>query len=240
METTTYLDIQNYIILQDSEGYRFSQDTVLLANLAKIREGDLAIDLGCGSGVLATLAVVKKGAAGAFGIDISPDEIDRAMRGTAINGLKDRLTFACGDVKDIRTLTCAGRYDVALCNPPYYIGGKASLANSSRQTARHEGDASLADFAAAAAYALKNRGEAWFVIKMERLAEMMAAMISAGLEPKHMTMIKPKPFYEPDVAVIRAIKGGGRGLKTSTFVCMNEDGSYTDAYNALYSEKGAK
>ena len=68
MEFETSLDIEDYVILQDSDGYTFSQDSVLLANLARLKKGAYVLDLGSGSGILSTLAVIKKGAGRAVGM----------------------------------------------------------------------------------------------------------------------------------------------------------------------------
>ena len=44
-------------IYQDDEGYGFTQDSVLLANLATLTPKDRVLDLGTGSGVLSFLAL---------------------------------------------------------------------------------------------------------------------------------------------------------------------------------------
>ena len=66
----TSLDIEDYVILQNTDDYAFSQDSVFLANTAKIDKNDKVLDLGCGSGILATLALIKKHAALAVGIEL--------------------------------------------------------------------------------------------------------------------------------------------------------------------------
>ncbi len=236
MEVTTKLNIRDYIILQDSEGYMFSQDSVLLANLAHFKKGAKVIDLGCGSGILATLAVLKKEASFAFGLELDPSAERMAQKSAKLNGLEDKLSFACGDVKDIKAFVQAGQFDAALCNPPYFEANPKLSASSAKDVARRESTATLADFVAAAAYSLKNRGEAWFVLKTSRLAEIVALLVGANLQPKHFILLKPKPSAEANAVVIRSVKGGGKGCSLSTFVCMNEDGSFSDAYNALYSD----
>lgn len=234
MEYETSLNIGEYVILQDSDGYNFSQDSVLLANLAEFKRGAKALDLGSGSGILSTLAVLKKGAACAVGIELNAQEAERAAKSAKLNKLEDRLQFLCGDIKDIRRLVRADEFDVALCNPPYFEANPKLGAEGAKDMARRESSATLADFVAAAAYALKNRGEAWFVIKTARLAEILTLLSNADLQPKKLVLLKPKPSVEADSVVIRAVKGGGKGLTLSTFVCMNEDGSFSKEYAALY------
>lgn len=237
MEYKTFLNIKDHIILQDDQGYNFSQDSILLANLARFKKGEKVVDLGSGSGILATLAVLKKGAPKAVGIELDPSELDRARRSAKLNGLDDKLTFVGGDVKDIKTLVKAGEFGAALCNPPYFEANPKLPSEGARDVARRETTATLADFVAAAAYALKNGGDAWFVIKTTRLAELCTLLSNARLEPKELILLKPKPSSEADSVVIRAVKGGGKGIKLSTFVCMDENGEFSEAYNALYSSE---
>ena len=66
-EYETRLDIDDYIIVQDTDDYGFSQDSVILANLADIGKNDVVLDIGCGTGILSTLAIVKKGVKSAVG-----------------------------------------------------------------------------------------------------------------------------------------------------------------------------
>ncbi len=236
MEFETTLDIKNHIILQDSDGYTFSQDSVLLANLARFKKGAYVLDLGSGSGILATLAVIKKEAGRALGIEVDAEEADRAARSAKLNGLEDRLSFVCGDVKDIKSLISAGNFDAVLCNPPYFEANLKLPSDGKRDVARRESTATLAHFASAAAYALKNRGEAWFVVKTVRIAEAIALFIGEKLQPKELILLKPKPSIEADAIIIRAVKGGGKGVKLFTFTCMDENGNFTPEYLKLYGE----
>lgn len=98
----TSLDIENYVILQNTDDYAFSQDSVFLANMAKIGKTDKILDLGCGSGILATLALVKKHASSAVGIEVQPNVADLARQSATLNRLDDKLSIITGDVKDIK------------------------------------------------------------------------------------------------------------------------------------------
>ena len=80
-EYLTDLGIKDYKLIQDTDDYAFSQDSVFLANMAKLCGKDSVLDLGCGSGILATLALIKKGVKKAVGIEIKETACDRARRG---------------------------------------------------------------------------------------------------------------------------------------------------------------
>ena len=59
-EYLTDLGIKDYKIIQDTDDYAFSQDSVFLVNMAKLGSKDSVLDLGTGSGILAILALIKK------------------------------------------------------------------------------------------------------------------------------------------------------------------------------------
>lgn len=230
-EYLTDLGIKDYKIIQDTDDYAFSQDSVFLANMAKLGAKDSVLDLGCGCGILATLALVKKGVKKAVGVEIDAKYCDMAKRSAKLNALP--LEFINGDVKDISKLVQAESFDKVLCNPPYFT--KDNPASPSRATARTESGATLDDFVKAASYALRFGGDLYIVIKAARLASLCAYLSNHKLAAKELILIYPKLSAGVDAVVVGAKKGGKEGLVTKTFVAMNEDGTFTDQYKELYA-----
>lgn len=226
----TSLDIEDYVILQNTDDYAFSQDSVFLANTAKIDKNDKVLDLGCGSGILATLALIKKHAALAVGIELQPDVADMARQSAKINRLDDKLTIVDGDVKDVKNLVKAESFDIVLCNPPYFQCEQSTKKNLSRA----ESTATLADFVYAASYALRFGGDAWFVSKIDRLSPLICELSKRNLEPKEMTIVYPKLSTGADIVIIKGRKGGKVGLLTRTLIVTDEKGNYTEAYKEMY------
>lgn len=226
----TSLDIEDYVILQNTDDYAFSQDSVFLANTAKIDKNDKVLDLGCGSGILATLALIKKHAALAVGIELQHDVADMARQSAKINRLDDKLTIVDGDVKDIKNLVKAESFDIVLCNPPYFQGEQSTKKNLSRA----ESTATLADFVYAASYALRFGGDAWFVSKIDRLSPLICELSKRNLEPKEMTIVYPKLSTDVDIVIIKGRKGGKVGLLTHTLIVADEKGNNTEAYKEMY------
>lgn len=225
----------DYKVLQDDQGYLFSADSVLLANLSKIGSEDYVIDLGTGSGVLAILTAVKKGAKGVVGIEIDPSTADMARRSVKMNKLDDKISILTGDVKDIKNLVRAGEFDKAICNPPYFTANDGFGTAGAKATARKQGDNTIEHFVRAGAYALKNGGDFFVVYKADRLVELVTSLHQNGLEPKHITYIYPKLSKGVDTVIISAKKGGKTGLTSSTLILMDEEGRYLDKIKELYN-----
>ena len=246
----TDLGIDDYIVFQDTDDYAFSQDSVFLANMAKLSSSDAVLDLGCGSGILSTLALVKKHVKKAVGIELQPRVADMARDSAIQNGLQDKFDVICADVKDIRSILKAKSFDKVLCNPPYFTNsgnsGQKSVsdeendalninARTEKSISRTESTATLDDFVKGASYALRFGGDAWFVIKADRMASLIYSLKSYNLEPKEATLIYPKPTSDVDVVIIKARKGAKEGLKISPFFVTDDNGEYTDKYKETYA-----
>lgn len=246
----TDLGIGDYIVFQDTDDYAFSQDSVFLANTAKLSPSDAVLDLGCGSGILSTLALIKKHVKKAVGIELQPRVADMARDSAIQNGLQDKFEVICADVKDIRSILKAESFDKVLCNPPYFTNsgnsGQKSVsdeendalnvnAKTEKSVSRTESTATLDDFVKGASYALRFGGDAWFVIKADRMASLIYSLKSYNLEPKEATLIYPKPTSDVDVVIIKARKGAKEGLKISPFFVTDDNGEYTDKYKETYA-----
>ncbi len=252
----TDLGIADYKILQDDEDYAFSQDSVLLANLAKLKSSDCVLDLGCGSGILSILACIKKGVKSAVGIELREELAALAKENAKLNALP--FEVICGDVKNVRGIIKAESFDKVLCNPPYFSDANkcASLSdaqkssenddivhNSSdkdgkdgRRIARQESTATLENFISAAAFSLKFGGSLWIVMKIARLQELMTSLNKFSFAAKEIIFVYPKLSSGIDTVIVSAKKGGKAGLVAKTFIAMNEDGTFSKEYNALYKE----
>ena len=77
----------------------FTPSTVstLLAKELQIDKGDVAIDIGCGSGILSIIAA-KLGASHVHAVDKSPDVVEVGRMNAEANGVGDRITFYKGDL----------------------------------------------------------------------------------------------------------------------------------------------
>ncbi len=84
-----------------------------------VAPGDLALDLGCGSGILA-IAALALGAEHLTGVDIDPKAVDVAYENAEMNGIgRDRLTVLAGNVLGDRKLAQRldpGKNKVVLAN----------------------------------------------------------------------------------------------------------------------------
>lgn len=81
------------------ETFRPSTVSQLLADALTVKRGDVVVDAGCGSGVLAIVAA-KLGAAKVYGVDAARDTVEIASTNAEIHGVADRTEFFEGDLFD--------------------------------------------------------------------------------------------------------------------------------------------
>lgn len=222
-------------LIQSSAEYRFTTDAVLLANFCKDMTGKRCVDLCAGSGVISLLLARKKHPASVVGVEIQPQLADMMLRSVQYNGLQDVVSVVNADLKDYgeRNKNCA---DVVVCNPPYRKAGSGE-----RQLAqnialcRHEITATLNDVVRCASMLLNNRGSFYLVHQSNRLAEITVSCARNNLAVKEILPVCPKPDKQPNVVLVRAVKGGGADciLHSPMYVC-DEKGNYTPQAKAWY------
>ena len=85
------LQLDNLRIIQRIDGYKFSTDSVLLANFAKAKPKDICVDLCSGSGVVAILFSWKNKINKTYSVEIQEQLADMAKRSIELNGLSDKI-----------------------------------------------------------------------------------------------------------------------------------------------------
>ncbi|MGH8881448.1 MAG: class I SAM-dependent methyltransferase [Stackebrandtia sp.] len=92
----------------------------LLRHLDRMNPGARnAIDLGCGTGILATALATARPNLSVLGTDQSAAAVASSRATAAANGVSDRVTVVRDDVM----AACGDRSaDLVLCNPPFHVG----------------------------------------------------------------------------------------------------------------------
>ena len=124
-----------------------------------------------------------------------------------------RVERVCGDLRQLCTAGPEqGQYDFAACNPPYFTAGPRSP-DPRRAEARHTGSCTTADAVDCARRALRDGGRFLLCQRPEQLAEILAALRAARLEPKRLAFVKNRPDAAPWLFLVEAQKGRKTGLR---------------------------
>ncbi|TLN00139.1 tRNA1(Val) (adenine(37)-N6)-methyltransferase [bacterium] len=223
-------------IIQKPGAFCFSMDAVLLANFATVKKGDMAADLGTGTGVVPLLLTTRKKARRIYGLEIQQDAVNRASRSVSGNGLADQIEIINGDIKEAVNLLGSGRFDLITSNPPYMPTGRGEINPVSELAlARHEISCTLADVISAGAGLLNSLGRMAVVHRPERLADLLYLMKSCGLEPKRLRTVYPKPGRKPSMVLVEAMKGAKPDLSImAPLFVYDSEGKYTPELMEIY------
>ena len=177
-------------------GATFGTDALLLARFAQPRRNERALDLCSGCGIVSL---------------VWHDALCAAA--LAENADAAHIVPVCGDLRQLCTAGPEqGQYDFAACNPPYFTAGPRSP-DPRRAEARHTGSCTTADAVDCARRALRDGGRFLLCQRPEQLAEILAALRAARLEPKRLAFVKNRPDAAPWLFLVEAQKGRKTGLR---------------------------
>ena len=225
-----------YRIIQNPSRFCFGMDAVLLSGYAMVKEGETALDLGTGNGIIPILLEAKTKGKHFTGLEIQEESADMARRSVALNGLDEKIKIITGDIKEAGEMFEAASFDVITSNPPYMIG-QHGLVNpdSPKAIARHELLCTLEDVIRVSARLLCTGGRFYLVHRPFRLAEIMTILVKYRLEPKRMRLVYPFVDKEPNMVLIEALRGGNSRIRVEKpLIVYKEPGVYTDEIYDIY------
>lgn len=232
MQTINYLlGYKNLSIVQDTDMFHFSLDSVLLPNFVTIRSKiDKILDIGCGNAPIPLILSTKTNAR-IVGVEIQKEVFDLARQSIAINHLENQIQIINADINDYYKELEFDSFDAITCNPPFFKVNEESKLNDSEYKvfARHELTLNLNQIFKIAKKLLKNNGNIAIVHRPERLVEILSIMKENNIEPKRIQFVYPRPSMESNIVLVEGTKNGKTGLKILPPIFVhNQDGSYTE------------
>ena len=230
------LQRNGYRIIQKKKGFCFGMDAVLLSGFAQVKEGEVAVDLGTGTGIIPILLEAKTKGKHFTGLEIQEEVAEMAGRSVRLNQLENRVDIVRGDIKEARRLFGKASFDVVTSNPPY-MNDNHGLKNPElpKAIARHEVFCTLDDVCREASLLLKSGGRFYMVHRPHRLAEIITALKTYKLEPKRMKLVHPFVDKEANMVLIEAVRGGRSMMKVEApIIVYREPGVYTREIYDVY------
>ena len=230
------LQRNGYRIIQKKKGFCFGMDAVLLSGFAQVKEGEMAEDLGTGTGIIPILLEAKTKGRHFPGLEIQEEVAEMANRSVRLNHLEDRVDIVRGDIKEACRLFGKASFDVVTSNPPY-MNDNHGLKNPDlpKAIARHEVFCTLDDVCREASLLLKTGGRFYMVHRPHRLAEIITALKNYKLEPKRMKLVHPFIDKDANMVLIEAVRGGKSMMKVEApIIVYQKPGVYTQEIYDIY------
>jgi len=174
--------------------YEPAEDTFLLADHLRVREGERVLELGTGCGILAVLAAEQGGRV------VATDVSEAALRCAWLNawrhGVGDRVEFRRGE---LFSPVVSSTFDLILFNPPY-------LPEEGREDPRWSGGRSgrrvLDPFLSELPFHLSPNGRALFVqSSLSGVGETLSRLRGVGLEARILRRLR---FFFEELVLVEA------------------------------------
>lgn len=206
----TFDELGEFRIIQKRNGYRFSDDSVQLADfILPLKYDDSIIDLGTGSGVIPLILAQRSQVQNIVGMEIQEGLADIAKRNVAFNNLSSRIKIVKGDSREIIHLSLFKKnsFSVVISNPPYtkYKSGRISP-SSEKRVAKMEIACSLSDLIKISKYLAAEKGRICYIYPLARLQEMLSVLQANELKVNRLEFVCPKSNGKAKRFLIEAMR----------------------------------
>lgn len=214
-ETIRIDELKNGIkIVQDSAGFCYGIDAILLADFAKAGDGDFVVDLCAGNAVVPVLMAAAGKGKKFTAVEVQKESVDLAIQTVAVNGMENKVEIVEGDLRAASRIFSKACAEVVTCNPPYMTVEQGTVSgNRRRAVARQEILCSLEDVVGAAAYILKQNGSFYMIHRANRLDDVFVELEKGGFAVKSVRLVYPDDSNEATMVLVKAVKGAGKGLR---------------------------
>lgn len=236
------LEFENLKIIQNTDGFCFGIDSVLLSDFAKnIKKNSKVVDIGTGTGIISILLSKKANVSKIYGVEIQEEVADMAKRSVELNNLENKIEIINDDIKNINNYIENNSIDVIVTNPPYKkLTTGLKNENEKLLISRHEIKCNLQDIAEISRKLLKDKGEIYLVHKSERLVDILTTFRQNRLEVKQLRLVAPTVDSQPNLVLVKAVKNGGEFLTIEKQLTIYKDATkkeYTDEILEIYNKK---
>lgn len=222
-----YFQFKDFTIWHDKCAMKVGTDSVLLGAWAVLR-GETALDIGCGTGILAIM-LASRSNLHIHAVDIDAPAIAQTLENAALTPWKERIT---AETADIRTYNAGRKFDTILSNPPFYTentlpDGKA------RQQARNASSLSYGDLVEAVMKHLSPQGVFNVILPASSEMDFRGIAVENGLHPVRSLSVSTVEGKVPK-RVLMAFSPEDACTEKREHLSIHAPGrEYTEAYRQL-------
>lgn len=218
-------------IYQDNDLFKFSLDSLLLAEFVDVNKSDKKLLDICSGNAPLPLIIGKK-----YNIDITGVEIQReiyllAIKSIVENNLSNIEMLNCNAL-DLINYFPGNNFDIITCNPPFFQVNENSLINEERKKAiaRHELTITLKEIFDIVKQLLKDKGAFYLVHRPSRLEEIINLATTHNLHVKKMIFIYSDWKKEAIMVLLKMVKNSSPGVKIKSIKIDRETKTYQNIF----------
>jgi len=223
---------KQFTVRQDRCAMKVSTDGVLLGAWTKYANASRILDIGTGTGVLALIAAQRNPTAIIDAVEIDAVSAEQARENVAASPWPDRVNVFHADV---RHWNYDERYDLVLCNPPFYKGHQAS-SDARTAMAKHELSLDLAALMRVVDHRCTAQGRACIIIPVDRLEELNTLAASHGFHRLRKCLVYYLFNKLPKRVLVEFSRQFDGSEEISELVIEQAPGEFSPEYRALLSD----
>lgn len=205
-------DYKNRYIYQDKDGFKFSLDSILIAEYAHVKDNLKILDM-CSGNAAIPLIISTKTKSNIVAFEIQEEIAALAKKSVELNGLENQIEVINDDVNNIANYFNKEYFDIIVCNPPYFKNN-SSIHNKEKikAIARHEIKINLEQIFKISFDYLKNNGILYMSHRADRLDEVINIATKYNLNVKELILVQTKNS-DISMILVKCIKNSKNGIK---------------------------
>ena len=225
-------DYPKRYIYQIKDGFKFSLDSILLAEYIDNSKNAKILDMCTGNAPI-PLIISSKTNNEIVGFEIQKDIAKLATLSVEINNLSKQVTIINDDINNINKYYKAESFDIISCNPPYFKDSNKNNAskNDYLKIARHEITININDIFKLAFKFLKNNGILYMVHRPNRLDDIIYYARINKVPVKEMQLITTKKGKKPSIVLLKCVKNGKSNIKVQPIISIEGIKTYQNIFD---------
>ena len=213
-------------IWQIEDGFKFSLDSLLLAEYVKLTDNKKILDMCTGNAPI-PLVISLKTNSEIVGFEIQEDIANLAKMSVQENKLESQIRIINDDINNIGNYYQEEYFDIITCNPPYFKKN-SSLINMSdyKSIARHEVKIDLENIFKLSYKYLKSNGILYMVHRPERLDEIIILANKYKINVKEIALIVTNKTMIPSLVLVKCVKLSNLGIKFRKIIDVSKCSTY--------------
>ena len=202
-----------YKIVQKSDYFKFSLDSMLLANFVNINMSDSKLLDFC-TGNCPIPIILSNSIKNIVAFEVQKEIYELGDESLKLNNINN-VKLINDDIKNIGNYYEEGYFDIITCNPPYFkvIDSSRINDNNVKAIARHEILIKLEDIVSLAYKFLRDKGKLYIVYRPDRLMEILKLFDKYKFGVKKLQCCYNNSDSLSSMILIEAMKNGQDDLK---------------------------
>lgn len=206
-------------------------DGILLGAYCDVQGVASALDIGCGSGLIALMLAQRSSS----NCQISAVELDQPAAEQARHNVEqspwpDKIKVQHMAIQDFAN-ECQQKFDLIVSNPPYYHPGQV-LKTSARAQARHYSSLSHQALLSCALSCLAEQGRLVLILPVQQAQSLLALALETGWYCKSRLEVRTKPQGQVQRWIIE-LQTEEVSMQVASLCIHNAKGEYSQDYQNL-------